>query len=86
MRYDILYIYSALDPEYTWTEVAHAWVFVVKSIGIRGSSLVFTNLSLMNFTADTLKVSHAPTKMDFMWRGKSFVVPYFRIHAEFNPF
>ena len=32
---EILLIYSALDTEDTWTEAAHAWVFVVKSGGLR---------------------------------------------------
>ena len=39
--HNILFIYSALSLEDTFTEVAHAWVFVVKLVGLRGSSFVF---------------------------------------------
>ena len=58
MWHDLLFIYSALALEDTWMEVAHAWVFVVKSGGLRGGSFVFANLSLMMFPADILKESH----------------------------
>ena len=64
---DILLIYSALDPEDTWIEAAHAWVFVVKSGELRGISFVFLKLSLMMLLDETLKASHASTKTDFMW-------------------
>ena len=64
---DIYFISSILAPEDTWMEAAHAWVFVVKSLGIRGGSFVFTNLSLMMFPADILKSSYASTKTEFMW-------------------
>ena len=37
--HSILFISSALDSEYTCMEAAHAWVFVVKLIGLRGSDL-----------------------------------------------
>ena len=33
---DVLSIYSVLAPENTWVEAANAWVFVVKSLGMRG--------------------------------------------------
>ena len=33
---DILLIYSDMDSEDTCMEAAHAWVFVVKSLGLRG--------------------------------------------------
>ena len=68
---DVLFIYSALDPEDTWMEAAHAWVFVVKLGGLRGGSFVFKNLSLMVLPADILKASHDSTKTDFMWWGEN---------------
>ena len=37
--HDILFIYSALDPEDTWMEAAHAWIFFVKLGGMRGVAL-----------------------------------------------
>ena len=46
---DILFIYLALDPEDIWMDSAHAWVFVVKLGGPRGSIFIFENLSLMMF-------------------------------------
>ena len=64
---DILLIYSALDPEDTWLEAAHAWVFCTKSIGLRGCRIVFAKLSLMMFPSETLKVYYASIKMEFMW-------------------
>ena len=64
---DIPLIYSDLYPEDKLMEVAHAWEFMVKAGGLRGGSFVFTKLSLMNFTADTLKESHASTNMVFIW-------------------
>ena len=64
---EILLIYSALDTEDTWTEAAHAWVFVVKSGGLRGGRCFFKNLSLAMFPSGTLKAPHASTKMEFMW-------------------
>ena len=36
VRRDILFIYSALDTEDTWEEAVNAWVFVVKSVGMKG--------------------------------------------------
>ena len=39
--HDILFISSALDPEDTWMEAAHDWIFVVKSGGLRGGQLCF---------------------------------------------
>ena len=64
---DILFISSALAPEYTWMEAAHAWVFVVKLGGLRGGSFVFSKLSLMILPAGILKASHASTNMKWMW-------------------
>ena len=64
---EILLIYSALDTEDTWTEAAHAWVFVVKSGGLREGRFFLTKLSLTIFPSDTLKAPHASTKMEFMW-------------------
>ena len=66
LRRDILLISSSLATEGTWTEASHAWVFVVKSGELRGSSLFFNNLPLMIVLDDTLKASHAPTNMDYM--------------------
>ena len=63
---DISLISSALGPEDTWMEAAHSWVFVVKSGGLKGGSFVLPKLSLMMFPSDTLKASHALTKMKFM--------------------
>ena len=80
---DILFIYSALAPEDTWMGAAHAWVFVIKSVGLRGSSFFFTKLSLMMFPADILKAYYDSTNMEFMWRGGNFVIQYFIIHALF---
>ena len=34
--------------------------------------------------ADTLKASHDSNRMDFMWQGNIFVVPYFSIRTEFK--
>ena len=67
MMLDISLVSSHLDSEGTCVEAAHAWVFVVKFGGLRNNSFVFTNISLMMFPADTSKVSHASTKMEFMW-------------------
>ena len=64
-------------------EAAHAWLFVVNLVGLRGDSFVLENLSLMMFPDDTLKASHASTKTDFMWQGKNYFGPYFNIHAAF---
>ena len=36
MLNDISLIYSVLDPEVTWTESAHAWVFPVNLVGMGG--------------------------------------------------
>ena len=63
---DILFIYSAFSPEDTWMEAAHAWLFVVKLVGIRGVAF-FAKLSLMMFPYYILKASHASTKTEFMW-------------------
>ena len=49
VKRDISLTSSALAQEDNWTEAAHAWVFVVKSGRLRGSSLVFTKLYLMTF-------------------------------------
>ena len=38
----------------------------------------------MMFLAETLKSSHASTKMEFVWQGNIFVVPHFRIHTDFT--
>ena len=64
---DISLISSFLDPEGTWAEAAHSWLFVDKLVGIRGGSFFFTKLSLVNFMYDTLKAYHAYTNMEFMW-------------------
>ena len=64
---DILLIASALDPEDTWMDESHAWVLVVKSVGLRGGIFVLTKLFLMVLPADSLKASYASTNMDFMW-------------------
>ena len=69
---DILFISWVLGLEDTWTEAENAWVFVVNLVGMMGSSFVFTNISLMMFPADTLKMSHDSTKTEFMWQGKNF--------------
>ena len=84
--HDLLFIYSTLSLEDTFMEAAHAWVFVVKLGGLRGSSFVFSELSLMMFPADILNAYHASTNMEFMWWGRNFVIPYFRIHACFATF
>ena len=73
MRRNILLIYLVLVLEDTWTEASYAWAFVVNSVGMRGSRFLFTNLSLMNVMADTLKESHASTNIEFMWQGKFFL-------------
>ena len=59
-------ISSDLAPEDTWIESEHAWVFVVNPGGLRGGSFVLTNPSLITLLDDTLKMSHASTKMEFM--------------------
>ena len=84
MRREISLTSSTLDPEDNCMYSAHDWVFVVKLGGMRGGSFVLTNMSLMNFTADTLKASHYSTKMEFMWKGKIDVIPYFSIHVDFT--
>ena len=48
-------------------EAAHAWIFVVKSGGLRWSGFVFDNMSLIMLIADILKASHESTDTDFMW-------------------
>ena len=48
-------------------EAAQAWIFVVKSVGMRGGSFVFSKLSLMVLLVEILKASHASTKTEFMW-------------------
>ena len=77
---DISLVSSELDPKGTLAEAAHAWVFVIKLGGLRKNSFVFTNISLMMLLAYTSKVSHASTKMEFMWSGNILIVPYFIIH------
>ena len=67
VRHDISLIYSDLDPEGTWTEASHAWIFIFKLGGLRWSSFVFTKLPLMTFPDDTLNVSHASSNMEFIW-------------------
>ena len=59
-------ISSDFSPEETCMESAHAWVLVVMLGELRGSSFVFTNISLLMFTVDTLKLSHASTNIEFM--------------------
>ena len=66
VQHDISFISSALDPEGTWMEAGHVWVFVVKSGGLKGGRFLFAKLSLINFPADILKAPHAPTKMEFI--------------------
>ena len=56
VRHYILLISSALGPEDTFTETVNAWLFVVKSGGLRGGYIFFKNLSLIMLPADTLKV------------------------------
>ena len=58
---DILLIDSFLDTEDPWMEESHDWVLVAKSVGLRGSRFVLTNLSLMVLPADTLKASYDST-------------------------
>ena len=84
MRRGILFISSALDPENTYMESAHSWVFVVKSGGVRRISFVLKNLYLVMLMADTLKASHDSTKREFMCQGKNFSVLYFSIHTDFT--
>ena len=67
MRRGISLIYSILDPEGTWTEAAHACLFMNKLGEMRGGIFVFTKLSLMMLTAGTFKAYHDSTKMEFMW-------------------
>ena len=67
VSHDILFIYSSLDSEDTWMEAPHAWMFVVKSGGMREISFVFVKLYIMMLTADILKTSNSSTKTDFMW-------------------
>ena len=83
VRFDILLISSDFYLEDNWKEAAYAWVFVVKSGGMRGSIYFFTKMFLMMLPADALKAYHASTKMEFIWRGKKYVFPYFSIHAVF---
>ena len=63
VRRDIFLISSDFNPEDNWMEAASAWVFVVKLVGLRDSIFVFGNMCLMTLPADTLKESHASTKM-----------------------
>ena len=48
-------------------EAAHAWMFVVKSGGMREISFVFVKLYIMMLPADILKTSNSSTKTKFMW-------------------
>ena len=61
-------------------ESAHTCVSVLKLVGMRGGSFVFTNLYLMNFLDDTLKASHDSTKMEFMWWGKTICLVFHNPH------
>ena len=76
VQHDNLSIPSSLDLEDTWTEALYAWVFVFKLVGMNGISLVFSSLYPITFKSETLKEYHDHTKMEFMWWGKIFVVPY----------
>ena len=60
---DILLISSALGPEDTCIEVAHAWVCVVNLGGMRGGIIISAKLSLIMLLAETFKGSHALTKI-----------------------
>ena len=64
---NVLLIYSALAPEDTWMDAAHAWVFVVKSGGMRDIIIVSAKIYLLMPSADTLKASYVSTKTEFMW-------------------
>ena len=64
-------------------EAAHAWVFVVKLVGMRENIYIFTKLFLTIFPDDILKSSHASTKTEIMWREEKIVVPYLSIYALF---
>ena len=67
VRCDILLVYSSLYQEDTCMEAAHAWVFVVKSVGLRGGSFYSAKLYLMMLPADILKAYHDSTKTEFVW-------------------
>ena len=71
VRRGILLIYLDFDTEDTCTEAAHDWLFMVNLKGMRGSSLVFTNMYLVTLLDDTLKEFHAYTIIEFMWWGKN---------------
>ena len=81
---DILLISSSFYSEYTWAEASNPRAFVVKLGGLRGGSFVFKKNSLMMVPDETLKASHASTKMEFMSWGNIFILPYFSIHTYFN--
>ena len=48
-------------------EADNDWLFVVELLGLRGSILVFTKMSLLNFMADTLEAYHDSANIDIMW-------------------
>ena len=82
---DITLISPALYTEETWLEATHSWVVMANSGLIIGGYLSFYKLYLIVFTADTLKLSHAATEIDFMLQGKLFVIQYFRIQDILYP-
>ena len=69
MMRDISLISLDLAPEGTWEEAAHYWALLFKSGGLSGGSFVFTQMPLKTFSYETLKASHASTKLEFMWKG-----------------
>ena len=82
--HDLLLISSDLDTENNLMEVSHVWVFGVKSVGMRASSIVFLNISLIMFPSDTLKSSRASTKTEFMWWVENFFVSCLSIYLLFT--
>ena len=46
VQHDISFISSALDPEGTWMEAGHVWVFVVKSGGLKGGRFFLQSFPL----------------------------------------
>ena len=75
MQCDISLMSLALDAEDTWVEATHECLLVAKSEVLKGGNLFLKYQYLMIFPDDTFKVSHASKNIEFMWRGKSFVVP-----------
>ena len=70
--------------EYFWMEATHTYIFVFVFVGLRVSSWVLVKLSLMVFTADTVKDSHFSTRIEFMWRGWNLELSYFSTHLDFK--